>query len=854
MNERIAVPDERIVVPDAPAESEPGADEPVADLPPTPETGLTEEEAAARRARGLGNSAPPASTRTYWAIVRENVFTFINNVLFLMGALLVIVGRPFDALVSIMVIGTNIVVGIYQEVKAKQALDEIALLTRPTARVVRDGEVRSVGPEELVVGDLIEVIAGDQFVVDGELVEGRLEVDESQLTGESDLVPKRTGDAVFSGSYPTAGRGRYVAHTVGEDSLAGRITAGAKTFRRTLTPLQRQIQAVIRVSLGIVIYLQLLLVVKNVVDDTPLDQAIVEATVLIGLVPNGLFVSIAIAYALAAVRMSRFGALVQQANAVESLSHVDTLCVDKTGTLTANELELDQVVPLEGDEASARMRVGVMVASGRALNKTSEAIGAALGGPGRSPDAEVPFSSKRKWSAVCLPAPDGPDGPPAGIYAMGAPTFVRPYLDIGDAQWRNIAAIVAHHASRGMRVLLTVYSPSSTLEDEGDDSVLPSDCKPYAIVVLRDLLRPEAAETLTSFRRMGVDVRVISGDDPETVATLAHQAGLDTSGGVVSGDELEAMDEPHFEAAVKSTTIFGRVTPEMKERLVGALRGQGRYVAMTGDGVNDVLSLKRSNLAIAMGSGTQAARGVADLILIDDGFSALASAIGEGQRILNGMQDILRVFLTRILTLGMLILVLMTSGFFPVDLRNASAITLFTVGIPTALLAIWARPGPYPRESLLRTLGKFVLPAASWASIVGLLMVTVVFLAGNADLNAGHATSRAVSEAAKTAVTVFLILVGMCVLVFVEPPTRLLAVIEPLSPDRRPTMLALTLTAALGVVLVVPPFRDFFNLYPISWRDLAIVLVGVLVWAVLTWVSWRFRFFERFLGSDAVEP
>ncbi len=451
MNERIAVPNERIAVPDEPAEDEPGADQPVADLPPTPETGLTEEEAAARRARGLGNSAPPASTRTYWAIVRENVFTFINNVLFLMGALLVIVGRPFDALVSIMVIGTNIVVGIYQEVKAKQALDEIALLTRPTARVVRDGEVRSVGPEELVVGDLIEVIAGDQFVVDGELVEGRLEVDELQLTGESDMVPKRAGDAVFSGSYPTAGRGRYVARTVGEDSLAGRITAGAKTFRRTLTPLQRQIQAVIRVSLGIVIYLQLLLVVKNVVDDTPLDQAIVEATVLIGLVPNGLFVSIAIAYALAAVRMSRFGALVQQANAVESLSHVDTLCVDKTGTLTANELELDQVVPLEGDEASARMRVGVMVASGRALNKTSEAIGAALGGPGRSPDAEVPFSSKRKWSAVCLPGPDGPDDPPAGIYAMGAPTFVRPYLDIGDAQWRNIAGHrgpprVARHA------------------------------------------------------------------------------------------------------------------------------------------------------------------------------------------------------------------------------------------------------------------------------------------------------------------------------------------------------------------------------------------------------------------------
>ncbi len=822
----------------------------IAALPPTPDTGLSDAEADERRGQGLGNSAPPATTRTYWAIVRENVFTFINNVLFVMGALLVIVGRPFDAFVSILVIGTNIVVGIYQEVRAKQALDEIALLTRPTASVVRDGEVRTVGPEEIVVGDLLEVRPGDQIIVDGELTEGRMEVDESQLTGESDMVPKRVGDEVFSGSYPTSGRGRYVARTVGEASLAGRITAGAKTFRRTLTPLQRQIQTVIRVTLGVVIYLQLLLIVKNVVEDTPLDEAIVEATVLVGLVPNGLFVSIAIAYALAAVRMSRFGALVQQANAVESLSHVDTLCVDKTGTLTANQLELDQVLPLEGDETSARAKVGLMVASGRATNTTSEAIGEAVHGIAREPLMEVPFSSKRKWSAVAVPAGVSPSHPALGTYSMGAPTFIRQYLDISDAQWRNIQALVAHHAARGMRVLLAAYSPSTTIEDEGDDSTLPADSRPYAIVVLRDLLRPEAAETLTRFREMGVDVRVISGDDPETVSTLAHQAGLDTSGGVVSGPELEAMDEPHFDAAVENTTIFGRVTPELKERLVGALRDQGRYVAMTGDGVNDVLSLKRSNLAIAMGSGTQAARGVSDLILIDDGFSALASAIGEGQRILNGMQDILRVFLTRILTLGMLILVLMTSGFFPVDLRNASAITLFTVGIPTAMLAIWARPGPFPGESLLRTLAKFVLPAAALASIVGLLVVTGIFLIGDADFEAGLVTEQMVEESAKTSVTVFLILVGMMVVVFVEPPVKWLAVIEPLSPDWRPTWLALSLTAALGIVLLVPPFRVFFNLYPLSVRDLAIVFSGVLAWTVLVWIFWRWRFIERFLGVD----
>ena len=820
-----------------------------AELPVTLPTGLSEEEAADRRARGLGNSAPPATTRTYTAIVRENVFTFVNNILFLMGFALVLVGRPFDAFVSLAVISTNIVVGIVQEVRAKQTLDRIALLTRPTAKVVRDGEVREVGPEELVVGDLVAVEAGDQIVVDGHLAEGRIEVDESQLTGESDLVPKRPGDQVYSGSYPTSGRGRYVAETVGEASLAGRITTGARTFRRTLTPLQREIQAVIRVTLAIVLYLQLLLVVKNVLLDVPLDEAVIEATVLVGLIPNGLFVSIAIAYALAAVRMTRYGALVQQANAVESLSHVDMLCVDKTGTLTANQLELEQILPLDGEEARARSSVALMVASSAALNKTSEAIGAAVPASGRVPIAEASFSSARKWSAVSLPPGDEADAVPGGTYAMGAPTFVKRYLAVSEAEWRTIESLVAHHASQGKRVLLAAWSPdTTTLTDAGDASVLPADSRPYALIVLRDVLRQDAAETLQRFREMGVDVRVISGDDPDTVATLARQAGLDTSRGVVSGPELEAMDADRFRIVAERTAVFGRITPQLKERLVGTFRDQGHYVAMTGDGVNDVLSLKRSNLAIAMGSGSQATRGVADLILIDDGFSALASAIGEGQRILNGMQDILRVFLTRILSLGMLIVSALVIGFFPVDLRNASVITLFTVGIPTALLAIWARPGRLPRETLQQTLARFVVPPAAVASFLGLLVAAVVLLMAQADYEAGRIELASVEPIARTAVTAFLVSVGLLLLLFVEPPNRHFAVIEPISPDKRPTWLALVLAVAFVVVLAVPPLRSFFNLHPLGLREGLVVLVALAGWAALVWIFWRGRFVDRFLG------
>jgi cation-transporting ATPase E len=467
----------------------------------------------------------------------------------------------------------------------------------------------------------------------------------------------------------------------------------------------------------------------------------------------------------------------------------------------------------------------------------------------RSARAEAPFSSARKWSAVCLPAGDEPDGLPGGTYAMGAPTFLKRYLACSDGEWRNIEDLVAHHASQGKRVLLAAWSADvAILTDEGDDSVLPSDCRPYALVVLRDVLRADAAATLERFRAMGVDVRVISGDDPDTVATLARQAGLDVSRGVVSGPELEAMDADRFRVTAERTAIFGRITPELKERLVGTFREQGHYVAMTGDGVNDVLSLKRSNLAIAMGSGSQATRGVADLILIDDGFAALASAIGEGQRILNGMQDILRVFLSRILSLGLLIVSALVIGFFPVDLRNASVITLFTVGIPTALLAIWARPGRQPRETLQQTLARFVVPPAAVASFLGLLVATLVLLFADADYERGLRELASVEPLARTAVTAFLVYVGLLLVVFVEPPVKWLAVIEPVSPDRRPTWLAGALAVAFVIVMAVPPFRAFFNLYPLGLREVLVVLAALAGWTALVWISWRWRFVDRFLG------
>ncbi len=836
------------------------------DLPPTPPTGLTAAEVARRRAAGLGNTALPPTTRTYAQILRENIFTFVNDILFALGLALVLVGRPVDALVSLVVISTNVVVGIVQEIRAKRTLDRIALLTRPTASVIRDGEAAEISPDDLVLGDLVAIDAGDQVVLDGRLVSGAIGVDESQLTGESDVVRKHPGDQVFSGSFATTGTGRYVVEQVAAASLASRITVGARSFRRVITPLQGEINLVIRVVLGIVLYLELLLVMRGLVQAVALGDVVADATLLAGLVPNGLFVSIAVAYALGAVRIIRFGALVQQANAIESLSHVDVLCLDKTGTLTANRLEVEAVAGLGGasdDEVVAAL--GALAAAATVRNRTTEAIAARWPAAPLELADEVPFSSVRKWSAVAFRAPPDrvpPAGaPPAGappdrvppaavpVIALGAPTFLRPFLAPGaggePAGWDELTSTAGAWTDRGLRVLLVATHPDAAAlpahEDEDeDDATLPAGMRALGLVALRDELRGDAEETLRVFRDAGVSVKVISGDDPETVVALARQAGL-TDIVAISGPELDQLDDEAFAKAAGETTVFGRIAPAQKERLVDVLRARGHYVAMIGDGVNDVLSLKKANLAIAMGSGSQATRGVADLVLMQDSFAAVAQAVEEGQRILNGMQDILKLFLTRIATVGLVVVSSLVVVTFPIELRNASALTVFTVGIPTALLAVWAQPGRRVRDSLGRTLARFVVPAAVVSSLMGL------FVFYGSLVLAGPTTDASL-ESAKTALTAFLVYAGLFLIAFVEPPIPWFAVAEPLTTDRRPAWLAIGLGIGFIVVLALPFARSWFAFSVPAPRDGLLVVIAVVAWVLLIRTFWERRLVDRFFG------
>ena len=832
---------------------------------PTTIQGLSEREAEARRAAGQGNSAPPPTGRTYLQIVRENVFTFINNILFLLGIALVLVGRPLDALVSVGVIAINIVVSVVQEVRAKRILDGIALLTRPTATVLRDGQERALAPEQLVIGDVLKVGPGDQIVLDGQVLAGRMRVDESQLTGESDLVPKGPGDPVYSGSFCANGSATYTVEKVGGESLANRITAGARSFRRVLTPLQRQVNLVIRIMLLIVLYLQLLLVCNALVNVVPFRESIGQATILVSLVPNGLFLSIAVAYALGAVRILRFGALVQQGNAIESLSHVDVLCLDKTGTLTANRLRVIGTHPLGIDELPLRHMLGVVAASATTRNKTSEAIAAAFPAMPQPLVAEVSFSSARKWSAVALdgqPAGSGPDDALQGIYALGAPEFLTPFL--GTADGPDSAALGAIDeqagawAAQGLRVLLLAHHPDpALLEDRGDQSRLPDGMAALGLIALSDELRPEAAETLASFIAAGVAPKIISGDNPETVAALAVQAGLGPEIKLISGPELARMDGAGFAQAAEDTTVFGRITPQQKEQLVDILRGRGHYVAMIGDGVNDVLSLKKANLAIAMHSGSQAARGVADIVLVNDSFAALAPAVLEGQRILNGMQDILKLFLARIGTVALVIVSALVVGTFPLAVRNSSVITLLTVGIPSIFLALWARPGVRSRTTLSRDLRRFVLPAAAFSSLIGLgvfygtielRLWSLGLLGGSPNAAVLERATRESVPFAQTALSAFLVFCGLLLVILVKPPTRWWVGGEELSGDRKPALLAVGLMLAFLVISVTPPLRTLAALSPLEPRYLPLIVAALVAWLFLVRSFWRGQLIERFLG------
>jgi cation-transporting ATPase E len=817
--------------------------------------GLTEQEAQARRAAGQGNRVHLAASRSYAQIVRENAFTFINTVLFAIGILLVIMGSVDNALVTAGLVLLNVIVGVYQEVRAKRKLDRIALLTRPRATVVRDGQERSVDPGEIVLGDLLIARPGEQIVVDGEVIRGagQMEVDESLLTGESDLVPKAAGDTVLSGSFCVNGSAAYTAIRVGADSYASRLTAGARAFRRIKTPLQHDIDYVIRMMVIVTGILGLLLGIGGLMRQQTMLDLLQIAAVIVVLVPQGLFFMTTVTYATGAVRMAGRGALIQQSNAIESMSNVDVLCTDKTGTLTSNRIVYYAVHPLAAEEAELCAALGDFAASVGERNRTAEAIAAAFKGTAHPVSAEVPFSSAWKWSGLTYADGASSHGAPNGArtYVLGAPEVLAPCLQAGADFTPQIEA----WADQGLRVLLfTSTEDAPALRDGARKPCLPAGLTPLGLVSFSDELRPEAQAALSGFAEAGIQLKIISGDSPQTVAALARQAGFDGSEDTVSGLDLDEMDDEAFAQAAEKGSIFGRITPQQKERLVATLRSRGHYVAMIGDGVNDVLSLKQAQLGIAMQGGSAATRAVADMVLLNDSFAALPAAFREGQRILRGMQDIMRLFLTRTFYVTMVIIAALLVGApFPVIPKHNFILALLTVGIPTLALAAWAQPAipaqrsrwPGQPVSSLRAIRHFVFPAAFTVTAVSLGVYIYALLIGGAGLPTHEQTMFA-----RTALTTVTVLCGLLLIVFVEPPSAWWAGGDELSGDWRPAALAGLMLIAYALALGLPGLRGFFALVPLPITDLALIAAAVLLWALTLRIVWRHRWFERLLELE----
>ncbi|HEX5800301.1 MAG TPA: HAD-IC family P-type ATPase [Gaiellaceae bacterium] len=745
--------------------------------------GLTEAQAATLAA--AAPATPARSGRSYASIVRANVFTVFNAILVVFGVLTLLFGEWQDAL-FLGVVVANSTIGIVQEIRAKRALDALTALVAPTAAVVRDGVSKRVAVEGVYEGDLVRLEPGDQVVGDGTLVDAlELAVDEAVVTGESEPVHKQEGDAVRSGSFAVEGTGSYVVSAIGSRSYAVRITGEARTFRHPRSPLERALTRLLLVLVGVLVPLGTLLVLALWERRTPLEEAVPTAVAaVVTLVPEGLVLLASLTYAVAAIRMARRGALAQQLNAVESLASVDVVCIDKTGTLTESALRVVDLVPADGVEPGTLRAAAARYAA--ASPTTNPTIAAMRALPAAQPEralAAVPFSSAKRWSALRFG--DATD-------VLGAPEA----FELGP-----LAAVAEGLSEQGRRVLALVR----TEEEPVAGGELPSSTRPLGLVVLAERLRPNVRATVAFFQEQGIELKVLSGDRPATVAAIARDAGLPVREAIDAGALPRDRDE--LARLLRTVDVIGRIAPEDKRRVVETLRDSGRYVAMVGDGVNDVPALKASRLAIAQGSGTQMARAVADLVLVRGDFGVVPALVEEGRRILRNLQRVTSLYVTKSAFAVFLILSIgLTATAYPLLPRHLTLAASLTIGIPSFFLALGPSSGAYRQAGFLRDVARFTIPAGTAAGLA--VVSTYLFALNVADLG--------VLEA-RTVATTTLIAVGLYLLVALEASSRARSAVM--------SGMSLALGAAYVLVLVTPGLREFFALAPPGW-ELVASLVG----------------------------
>jgi cation-transporting P-type ATPase E len=748
--------------------------------------GLSAEEAA-RRLLARGRVEPAPSSRSYGSIVRANVFTVFNLILAFFGVLTLAFGSWQDAL-FLGILVANSLIGIVQEVRAKHALDRLSALVAPTATVLRDGEPRRLPSAELVEGDVVSLQPGDQLIGDGRLdsTEGLL-LDESILSGESEPVRHSPGDELRSGAFVAEGTGRYTLTAVGAASYAERITGEARAFRHPRSPLERAMNRLLYALLVAMVPLGTLLGYALWERDEPLSRAVSTAVAgVVTLVPEGLILLVSLTFALSAVRMARRGALTQQLNAIESLASVDVVCTDKTGTLTEPQLRVIDAVTAGGvGQGELDSVLGQVAAAASGRNATLQAIADRFPAQSRSAQQVLPFTSRRRWSGVRLDDVS---------YVLGAPEEL-PLADL-DAR--------AEHEARSGRRVIALAKTTAPLDDPDRAAGPPPALEPLGLVVLAEQLRPNARATVEFFRSQGVELKVLSGDRPETVAAIAADVGIPVGAGALDGRSLPP-DNRALRALLRERSVIGRISPAGKRRVIEALRADGRYVAMIGDGVNDVPGLKAARLAIAQGSGVQMARSVADLVLVEGDFSVLPRLVEEGRRILRNLQRVTKLFVSKSSVAAFLILVIgISPTAYPLLPRHLTLVASLAVGIPSFFLALGPSRGRVTFDRFLRNVSNFAIPAGT---AVGLGVVA-------SYLTALQVVNLPLVEARTVATTVMLF-VSLYLIVVLEATGRWRGTVV--------SVLVLGLAGVYLLLLLVPSGRSFFAL---AHPNLAIGLIS----------------------------
>nr|WP_162990739.1 cation-translocating P-type ATPase [Maliibacterium massiliense] len=766
----------------------------------TAQAGLTRAQAAARAAQHLDNRAQSARTKSISCIVRDNVCTLFNLINLVLAVAILAVGSYKNAM-FIGVVLCNMAIGIIQEVRAKRTVDKLSLMSAVKAHVVREGACMDIAREDVVLDDVLALKSGGEVAADALVLEGACDVNESFVTGEADAVHKKAGDTLLAGSFVVSGTCRARVEHVGNDTYIAGISRDAKRLRMATSEIMGTLKKIIKIiSIVIIPVGAILLWNQLTMSHNSIQDAVVQtAAALIGMIPEGLMLLTSTVLAVSVVRLSKHKVLVQELYCIENLARVDTLCLDKTGTLTEGVMEVSEVLPLAGQSQSACMRaLAALACACSDKNATMQAIAQRVGQQSDwSCQLEVPFSSDTKWSGAVFAG--------RGSYVLGAPEFVLG--DMPDA----LRALV-NQCGKTSRVVLLARSDAPIAQ-----GTLPQDMEPLALVLIQDRIRPQAKDTLAYFAQQDVDIKVISGDNVATVSGVAARAGIKHWERAVDASTLTG--EEALAEAAERYCVFGRVTPPQKKALVAALQKKGHTVAMTGDGVNDVPALKEADCSVVMASGSDAARNIAQLVLMDSNFDAMPRVVAEGRRSVNNIQRSASLFLVKTIYATVLALLFVFVRMpYPFEPIQMTLVNVVTIGIPSFVLAL------EPNRARIQGsfLGKVILRAVPGALTIVCNITAMLILTGALDIAIDQYSTMCL---ALTGFTGLLVVLKNCL-----PPT----------PVRMTLFGAMCAAFALGMFILYDLF-SLAALTPMLWA----LLIGMMAVSALLFVFFTWLFVRR---------